>query len=133
VGGVIHRDTYYKPVSTYVIDPMEYVAMGLHVLSKKRGEQRWQEMKDARRKHPDWQKSALFAYGAVIHVHVFPERTAPGMSPPEDWKREAGITESTLHAAKMQLIAEEPEYEAKIAIRKQINEAMDQAYQGTRQ
>lgn len=135
MGGVIRErgDRLYKPVSTYVIDPLEYVAMGLHVLSKQNGERRWEAMKQAKREHPDWQKSSLFAYGAVIHVHMFPSRTAPDMRPPEDWKREAGITEATLHAAKMQLIAEDPDYEAKIAVRKEINEAMDQAYLETKQ
>lgn len=130
MGGVVKsvREHYYKPHHIFVLDPLEYVAMGLNVIKARNGEERWKRMHKDKWKHPDAQKIACVAYGALIYTALFPDRTHADMRPPEDWKHEAGITESSLWDAKKQLIDEDPEWEIKQRARIDVNAEMDGFY-----
>lgn len=128
---LIKADKPYKPLSIYVLDPIEYTAMGLQILKGRDGEKRWEQMHKDKWNHPDPQKVAVVAYGALIYTALFPDRTHKEARPPEDWKREAGITEASLYEARKQLELQDPDYGARMAVRKEINRAMDQAYGDT--
>lgn len=119
------RDQYYKALSIFVLDPLEYVAMGLNILKGMNGEARWEAMHKEKWKHPDAQKIACVAHGALIYTAMWPERTHKDMRPPLDWKLDAGITDANMWEAKQQLISEDPSWEAKQKVRQEINEAMD--------
>lgn len=119
------REKGYKPPSTYVLDPLEFTTMGLQVRKKRDGEHRWMRMVNERFQHPDSMKTSCVAFGAIIYVHMFPERSAPGMTPPEEWKKEAGITEATLFETKQILEEMDPEYGAKRDFREELNRQMD--------
>lgn len=118
-------DAAYKPLPLYVLDPLEYVALGLHYLKQMNGEKKWEQCHRDRKKHPDWQKLACVAHGALIYTAPFPERTHKPYRPPLDWKLDAGITDAVMHEAKMHLMEEDPAWEAKRALRESINEHMD--------
>lgn len=125
MGRLVTLEKAYKPLPIYVLDPLEYVAMGLQVLKGMNGEARWEQMHKAKWKHPDAQKIACIAHGAMIYTATFPERTHKDMRPPLDWKLEAGITDASMWEAKKQLIEEDPNWQEKRDIRQEINEAMD--------
>lgn len=125
MGRLAVRDIKYRPLPIFVLDPLEYTAMGLQVIKGMNGEARWDQMVNAKWQHPDAQKIACVAHGALVYVATFPERTHKDMRPPLDWKLEAGITDASMWEAKKQLIADDPQWEQKREIREGINEAMD--------
>lgn len=125
---LITPDKPYTPLSIYVLDPIEYVALGLNILKMRDGEKKWEQMQRDRFNHPDPQKTVAVAHGAIIYTALFPDRTHKESRPPEDWKLDAGITEATMHEARKQLEIEDPNYEARMAVRKEINRAMDEAF-----
>lgn len=129
MGGVIRErgDPLYKPHHIFVLDPLEITALGLKVRKQMNGDQRWEKMVRAKRHHPDADKTVCIAYGAIIYSALFPDRVAADMRPPEDWKREAGIDEAGLHEARQILADINPEWEAKMNVRREVNEQMDEA------
>lgn len=129
MGGVVRsiRDAIYKPLPIFVLDPLEYTALGLSILSSMNGERRWQQCQDARWAHPDPQKVACVHAGAIIYTALFPERTHKEHRPPEAWMREAGITPHALSEARKQLELQDPLWQEKRAARQLINEHMDGA------
>ncbi len=123
---LIRKETPYKPLSIYVLDPLEYTAMGLHMLKGMNGEARWEQCHKAKWAHPDPQKTACVHNGAIIYTALFPDRKPHAdMRPPEAWKREVGITEASLWEARQQLELEDPDWSKKMQTRQLINEAMD--------
>lgn len=129
MGRLMVRDKQYKPLPIYVLDPLEYVALGLHILKGMDGEKKWERCHKEKWKHPDPQKVACVAHGALIYTALWPERTHKDMRPPLDWKLDAGINEATLWEAKRQLMADDPDWQAKRDLREALNEQMDAAYQ----
>lgn len=119
------KETYYKPHHIFVLDPLEIVAIGIKVRKGMNGEQRWEKMVKAKMQHPDFQKIACVAYGALIYPALFPDRVAPDMRPPEEWRREAGIDEAGLYEARKVMEEMYPDWQAKMDVRREINEAMD--------
>lgn len=128
MGRLVTREKAYKPLPIFVLDPLEYVAMGLNILKGMNGEARWERMHKEKWKHPDAQKIACVAHGALIYTALWPERTHKDMRPPLDWKLDAGINEASMWEAKRQLMSEDPEWEAKREVRQSINEQMDAAH-----
>lgn len=126
MGRLATRDKPYQPLSIYVLDPLEYVALGLHVLKGKKGEKRWAQCQNEKWKHPDPQKTCCVFNGAIIYTALWPDRTHRDHRPPADWLIDSGITEETLWEAKKQLIEQDPDWQAKRDIRAEINEVMDQ-------
>jgi len=120
------RDKHYKAPPIFVLDPLEITALGIKVRKGVNGETRWERMKAAKWAHPDPLKTYCFAHGALIYVHIYPERTAPGMRPPEAWKREAGITEESLWEARQLLELQDPGYGERRDFRQQLNEELDE-------
>lgn len=124
MGGVIKSrgDPLYKPLPIFVLDPLEYVALGLSL-----GERGMEQAKAARLFHPDPQKVACVHNGAIIYTALFPERTHVGHRPPEAWLLDAGITPKWLSQARKMLELEDPLWQQKRALRQSINEQMDEA------
>jgi len=122
----VGRIDHYKPVSTYVLDPLEYTALGIQVAKKMNGEAKWKQIEEARWNHPDGAKSSCFINGAVIYVHLKPDRSAPGMRPPADWLHEAGITDASLWEAR-QLLDLKENFTFREEVRNEIFEQMDAA------
>lgn len=116
---------YYKPLPIFVLDPLEYTAMGLSVLKGMNGERRWEQAQKAKWHHPDPQKTACVHGGAIIYTALFPDRTHKDHRPPEAWRREVGITEASLAEARKQLDLEDPNWSWKREFRESINEDMD--------
>lgn len=126
-------ETYYKPLSIFVLDPLEYTAMGLHVLKGRNGEARWEQCHKDKWKHPDPQKVACVHNGALIYTAMWPDRTHKDHRPPEAWLREVGVTPATLADARKALELQDPDFQKKRDLRQQINEAMDDMYSETKQ
>ncbi len=126
MGGV---SQYYKPLSIYVLDPLEIVAMGLSIRKGRNGEGRWEQAVKAKWHHPDPQKTVCVHEGAIIYSAAFPERTHKDHRPPLDWMKEAGITEASLAEAKKLLDLERPGFQEKRDIRKAVIDAMDDTYE----
>jgi len=124
---------YYKPLPIYILDPLQYTTMALQILKGMNGWERWGACEKAALEHPDSQKIACIAHGAIIYTAPFPDRLAPDMLPPADWLHEAGITESTLWDAKKKLMDTDPNWQAKRDLHQAINEEMDQAQPMTKQ
>lgn len=118
-------DPIYKPLPIFVLDPLEYTAMGLTVMKGRNGEARWQQCHRAKWHHPDPQKVACVHNGAIIYTALFPERTHAAHRPPEAWLRDSGVTEGSLADARRLLHEEDPEWQSKRNLRKSINEIMD--------
>lgn len=129
----LRRDRQYKPLPIFVLDPLEYTAMGLHILKGMNGESRWEQCQKARFKHPDPQKTACVLNGAIIYTALFPDRTHKGHRPPEAWLREVGVTEASLAEARAALELDDPNWGQKIELRREINEIMDKAIPETKQ
>jgi hypothetical protein len=125
---LIRPDRPYKPLHIFVLDPLEYTAMGLAVMKKMGGEKAWERARAARFAHPDPQKTACVHAGAIIYTAFFPERTHKEHRPPEAWMREVGITEASLAEARKLLELDQPNYSAKMDVRRAVNDAMDAAY-----
>jgi hypothetical protein len=126
-------DPLYKPHHIFVLDPLEYVALCLNVLKGRKGEERLEQMRKAKFAHPDHQKIALVAHGALIYTALYPDKTHKDMRPPEAWMHMAGITEGALWEARKQLTEEDPEWQAKADLRREVQDAMDQATLATKQ
>lgn len=122
---LIRPDRPYKALPIFVLDPLEYTAMGLAVLKGMKGEQCWERAKAARFAHPDPQKTACVHGGAIIYTALFPDRTHREHRPPEAWKREVGITEASLAEARQALELDDPNFTAKMDVRRAVNAAMD--------
>lgn len=125
MGRLVTRDTPYKPLPIFVLDPLEYTAMGLAVLKRRNGEKLWEQCHKAKWHHPDPQKVACVHNGAIIYTALFPNRTHAAHRPPKAWLHEAGVTEASLAEAKKALHEEDPHWEAKRDVRKAVNEIMD--------
>lgn len=119
---------YYKPLPIYVLDPLEIVAMGLHVRKGRNGEKRWEQAVAAKWFHPDPMKTVCVHEGAIIYSAAFPERTHKQHRPPADWLKEAGITGESLAAARDMLDLNKPDWQAKRDVRKAVNDAMDATF-----
>lgn len=128
MANILRLDRPYKPLSIFVLDPLEYTALGLAVMKGMDGERRWERAKAARFAHPDPQKTACVHGGAIIYTALFPDRTHREHRPPEAWRREVGITESSLAEAKKLLELDQPGFAAKLDVRNAVNEAMDATY-----
>lgn len=126
MGGIARLDKQYKPLHIFVLDPLEFVALGL-----KLGEEKMKKCIKDKWNHPDPQKTACVAHGAIIYTATFPERTHKDHRPPEAWLHEAGITEAMLHQALKHLELDDPQWEAKREIRRQVNEMADKSYEVT--
>ncbi len=116
----------YKALPIFVLDPLEYVAMGLQILKRRNGEARWEACQKAKWIHPDAQKIACVAHGALIYTAFNPDKTHKDMRPPLDWKLDAGITEANLWEAKKQLQSEDPEWQDKRDARLDAYNSMDE-------
>lgn len=122
---LIRPDVPYYPLPIFVLDPLEYTAMGLAVLKGMDGEKKWERAQRAKWQHPDPQKTACVWGNAIIYTALFPDRTHKDHRPPEAWKHEVGITEASLAEAKRQLELEDPDFAWKRELRESINDTMD--------